>query len=237
MNHLGISRATRVAFRFSRVLACCFLAGHLTAGAQQAERSSAKVGTTVSAGFFGQFTSSAVVPNGNSEGASVSGGTLLGFQRSYRSYLGYDVNYGYTRYSDLYSFYKTPPPAGITVSTGMHELSAAYRIQGPTLPFHLDSFADAGTGMLIFSPSTGLVYNPPVQGAGVTPVPVAVKTQIRMPVLFGGGFSLPLPNRFGAQFEYRGLLYRAPSFGQGSGFETGRNMITSEPAVSFFYKF
>jgi hypothetical protein len=237
MAHPCLCRAARAALRSSCAIFLCFAACCAATRAQEASKIPSKIDNTVSIGAFGQLTNSAVVPGGNSEGASGSFGTLLSFHSSYRWDLGYDINYGYTRYSDQYSFYKTPPPAGINVATGMHELTAAYRIQGPTLPFHLASFAELGTGMLVFSPSSAIISQDPVENPFATPIPTWVKTQIRVPILFGGGVNLPLPNHFGVRLEYRGLFYPAPSFGQGSGFETKRNMITSEPALSINYKF
>jgi hypothetical protein len=237
MDHPWLRRIARTAFRSSCAVFLCFSAFYRTIHAQEATKTPAKIDMTVSVGTFGQLTNSAVIPQEVREGASSSFGTLLSFHSSYRWDLGYDINYGYTRYSDLYSFYKTAPPAGINVATGMHELTAAYRIQGPVLPFHLESFAELGTGMLIFSPSSAIISPNPDEGPYATPTPVWVKTQIRVPILFGSGVNLPLPNHFGARLEYRGLFYPAPSFGQGSGFETKRNMITSEPALSLYYKF
>lgn len=237
MHHHGPSRAARAALRYCCVIFLSILASHDAIHAQEATKSSTGNDMNLSVGYFGQFTNSAVVPYGNKEGASDSSGALLSFHRSYRWYLGYDINYGYTRYSDQYSFYGRPPHSGIDVMTGMHELTAAYLIKGPSLPLRLKPFAELGTGMLIFSPSSATIYESP--SAGITPSSsVPVSTQIRVPVLFGSGFDLPLPSKhFGARFEYRGFLYPAPSFGQGAGFETKRNMITSEPAISVYYKF
>jgi len=79
------------------------------------------------ASIFGQFTGTT---NGNSikDSPTDSLGGLATVRQSFHPWLGYEVNYSYTRFTERYSTI----PFG--VQNNVHEVSGAYLLQGPTIP-------------------------------------------------------------------------------------------------------
>src|SRR5277367_2196971 len=122
--------------------------------------------------IFGQF-SGTTSGNGVTDSPTESLGTLATFRQSFHPWLGYEVNYSYTRFSEKYS---TIPFA---VQNNVHEVSGAYLLQGPTIPFlGLQPFGAVGVGALIFLPTTtgGQKYN----------------QQTRVPLLYELGVNYPI---------------------------------------------
>ena len=96
--------------------------------------------------FFGQFTGS-TSGNGIRDVPSVSAGGLVSFRQPFRPWLGYEVNYSYTRFSEAFS---TQP---FHVQDNLHEASGAYLVQGPKL-LGFQPFASAGLAYLLFLPTS-----------------------------------------------------------------------------------
>ena len=199
----------------------------------------------ISAGIFAQLghaTSNSVTH----QTTSLSAGALFSFHQSYHWWLGYDVNYGYTSFSEQYrdGVYGVGCPASVTpgpcgsfgyanVHTGMHELTAAYLVSAPVHPLGLRPYGEAGVGELIFSPT-----NTTVTFSNAPESPLAVSTQHRIAALYGAGFNAPiLTSHLGARFEYRNLWYTAPSFGNHGALDSTRAMLTQEPVASVYFKF
>jgi hypothetical protein len=168
-----------------------------------------------SVNVFGQF-SGTVSGNGITDTPSVSLGGLGTFRQSFKPWLGYEVNYSYTRFSEAY----TGQP--FAVQNNLHEVTGAYLVQGPKL-LGFQPFATVGTGWLIFLPtSVGGQHN---------------HQQYRMPLLYELGVNYPLvANRFGARFEYRGLVYSAPDYNLPQ-YKTGGTRQTAEPTVGLYLRF
>src|ERR1700684_538835 len=97
---------------------------------------------------FGQFSGTSN-GDGVKDSPTDSLGTLATFRQSFHPWLGYEVNYSYTRFTEKYSTI----PFG--VQNNVHEVTVAYLLQGPTLPIlGLQPFGAVGTGALIFLPTT-----------------------------------------------------------------------------------
>src|SRR6202046_2351242 len=77
---------------------------------------------------FGQFSGTSN-GNGVKDSPTYSTGTLATFRQSFPPWLGYEVNYSYTRFTERYNTI----PFG--VQNNMNEVTAAYLVQGPSLPF------------------------------------------------------------------------------------------------------
>jgi hypothetical protein len=167
------------------------------------------------ANAFGQFTGT-VTGNNITDKPSVSAGGLVTFRQSFKPWLGYEINYSYTRYSEAY----TGQP--FSVQDNVHEATGAYLFQAPKL-FGFQFFATAGTGYLLFLPTTvGGQHN---------------HQQGRMPFLYELGVNYPiLTDHFGARFEYRGLIYTAPGFNEPF-LATDKTRQTSEPTVGLYAHF
>jgi opacity protein-like surface antigen len=166
---------------------------------------------------FGQSTGT-VNANGIRDNPTESMGALATFRQSFHPWLGYEVNYSYTRFTERFSNI----PFG--VQNNVHEVTVAYLVQGPTLSFlGLQPFATVGTGALIFLPTTvgGQKYN----------------KQTRVPVLYEVGVNHSLfTSHLGLRFQYRGLLYGTPDFNAPM-LTTNTRRQTSELSLGAYLRF
>jgi opacity protein-like surface antigen len=142
---------------------------------------------------FGQSSGSSS-GNGIQDNPTESMGALATVRQSFHPWLGYEVNYSYTRFTEKYSNI----PFG--VQNNVHEVTVAYLLQGPSLPIlGLQPFGTIGTGALIFLPTTtgGQKYG----------------KQTQVPLLYELGVNYPiLTSHLGLRFQYRGLVYTTPDF-------------------------
>jgi opacity protein-like surface antigen len=166
---------------------------------------------------FGQFTGTSN-GDGIKDNPSESLGTLATFRQSFHPWLGYEVNYSYTRFTEKYSNI----PFG--VQNNVHEVSGAYLLQGPKIPFlGLQPFGAIGFGALIFLPTT-------VGGQKYT-------QQTRTPILYEFGVNYPiLTSHIGLRLQYRGLNYKTPDF-NATLLTTGARRTTSEPSAGAYFRF
>ncbi len=167
--------------------------------------------------MFGQFSGTSN-GNGIQDTPTDSLGVLATVRQSFHPWLGYEVNYSYTRFSWKYSTIPFP------VQNNLHEVSGAYLLQGPTIPFlGLQPFGAVGVGALIFLPTTtgGQKYN----------------QQTRVPLLYELGVNYPiLTSHLGLRFQYRGLVYKTPDFNSAS-LTTNARRQTSEPSLGAYLRF
>jgi opacity protein-like surface antigen len=167
--------------------------------------------------ILGQFSQSSN-GNGVQDNPTDSLGALATVRQSFHPWLGYEVNYSYTRFSERYS---TIPFA---VQSNLHEVSGAYLLQGPTIPLlGLQPFGAVGVGALIFLPTTvgGQKYN----------------QQARVPILYEVGVNYPiLTSHLGLRLQYRGLSYKTPDFNSAP-ITTNSRRQTSEPSVGAYLRF
>jgi opacity protein-like surface antigen len=167
--------------------------------------------------IFGQFSGTSS-GNGVQDSPTDSLGVLATVRQSFHPWLGYEVNYGYTRFSERYSTI----PFG--VQNNVHEVSGAYLLQGPTLPIlGLQPFGAVGVGGLIFLPTTvgGQKYN----------------QQWRVPLLYELGVNYPIiTSHLGLRLQYRGLVYKTPDFNSAL-ITTNARRQTSEPSVGAYLRF
>ena len=166
---------------------------------------------------FGQSTGT-VNANDIRDHPTESMGALATVRQSFHPWLGYEVNYSYTRFTERFSTI----PFG--VQNNVHEVSVAYLVQGPTIPIlGLQPFATVGTGALIFLPTSvgGQKYN----------------KQTRVPLLYEVGVNCPIiTSHLGLRFQYRGLLYKAPDF-DAPLLTTNARRQTSELSLGAYLRF
>jgi hypothetical protein len=199
-----------------------------------------------SLGIFGQLTpartptETADFLNGTAydqtvQRTSPSVGVLGTFHQSFRSWLGYSVNFGYSRFSEQYSqgtYFPNPsmPTQPISsfsygaIGTNMYELTGAYLIQRPRAK-RFDTFGQLGGGILSFLPMHD-------------PSPYAV--QFRPTMLFGAGINYKLSKHWELRAEYRGLFLKNPDFhGEGASSVPVSKLftVTNEPTMSIVYRF
>ena len=199
-------------------------------------------GTDVALGLMGQITfarnptSSAVSAEGStvsqlSTSQSPSAGKLVTFHRGYKPYFGYNVNFGYTRFTQINSFGQrfTPAPgvstmpnalfSGVSLDTRMYEMSAAYAFDGPRSK-RFRSLGQVGAGELVFQPIHSSV---------------SAELKSCAAIVFGMGGEYDVSPHVSIRAEYRGLFYRTPT---GKDFP-GRRLytVTNVPAISIVYRF
>jgi opacity protein-like surface antigen len=168
---------------------------------------------------FGQF-SGTTNGNGIEDKPTYSSGVLATGRQSLHFWLGWELNYGYTRFAERFK----APTYGIQVQENMHEVTGAYLVQGPTVPIlGLQPFGAVGVGALVFLPTTvgGQRYN----------------QQTRVPILYEVGVNYPiLTSHLGLRLQYRGLSYKAPDYNAVQT-TTGARRQTSEPSVGAYFRF
>jgi hypothetical protein len=166
---------------------------------------------------FGQFSGTSN-GNGIQDSPTDSVGALATFRQSFHLWLGYEVNYSYTRFAERY----TTPTYGVQVQNNLNEVSGAYLVQGPSF-LGLQPFGAVGVGALIFLPTTtgGQKYS----------------QQARVPLLYEFGVNYPiLTSHLGLRLQYRGLSYKTPDF-NATLLTTGARRTTSEPSVGAYFRF
>lgn len=201
--------------------------------------------TDVSLGLLGQMTFARnpatftvypewTVANQQSQAASPSAGALFTFHGAMKPYLGYNVNFGYTRFTQTdsegsgYVLGQTTqtPPGGSSFSAGaldthMYELTLAYAFYGPRSK-RFRTFGQLGGGGLFFEPiDTKFAHQ-----------------ETRPTMVFGAGAEYDISRHFSVRAEYRGLFYKMPDFGIDNGFPKQRLFsVTNTPAISLVYRF
>jgi opacity protein-like surface antigen len=204
-------------------------------------------GVDVSLGVFGQLTDTrtaitldqiqiATSTTQRTQGTSPSAGVLGTLHQSFRPWLGYNVNLGYTRFSENYSYGSALVPSNNstvvrpvssfsqgTIGTNMYELTIAYVVEGPRNK-RFSTFGQFGGGGLFFLPTQS---NSPAS------------QQTRPTMVFGVGMNYKLTNHLDVRAEYRGLFYKGPDFAYSlSTFPiTKLFTVTNTPAVSLVYRF
>ena len=192
---------------------------------------------SLSVGVTAQLTATRTSNQLNSQnivGTTPSAGFLATFQQQIRPLLGYDINFGYTKLTENYerNLGTFDPSLGVTtgrftrgsIPSNVFEISSAYTVKRPQNGSRFQPFAEAGGGVLIFSPTVA-----PFEG----------HASYRAAFLFGGGVDYRLNANWRLRAEYRGLLYKYPDFGAViSPVPTSKFFtVTSEPTISLQYHF
>jgi opacity protein-like surface antigen len=160
--------------------------------------------------------------NGLDQAVTNSGGVLASFRYRVRDHSTLELNYGYTRDSQIYS--STSAFTFQEQQANVHELTAAYVYQ-----LHgrkkLNPFVLGGGGLLMFHPltaSTHSLLDPDTDNQGT--------------FLYGLGANYRLNDRLGLRFQFRGLIYKAPDFGVSTA-STGSWTHTGEPSIGLTLRF
>lgn len=164
---------------------------------------------------FGQSTSSSS-GNGIRDSPTESMGGLASVRQTFKPWLGYDVNYSYSRFAERYS---TLP---YSVQNNVHEATAAYLVEGPKLLF-IKPFASVGGGWMVYLPTASGGQH--------------LNQQFQPTLLYELGVNYPLAtSHVGVRFQYRGLVHKTPGFNR-TALTTGALRQTSELAAGFYLRF
>jgi outer membrane immunogenic protein len=184
--------------------------------AQEAARQEVSVQET---GFFTKNSSG----NGISQTSTASSGLLIGYRYHFNKLISAEVNYGFTRDSQVYSGIAPAIAFGriqSNVNTATADLVVALPNFGRFHPYVL-----GGGGALVFSPTGNINASMPGQS-----------TQAAGAFLYGAGTDFALTHHIALRAEYRGYVYKAPSFSVAS-FNTDTWTHTAQPSIGFVYRF
>lgn len=151
----------------------------------------------------------------------------LHYQKS--PFVGFEVNYGYVRYTENYTLTSTaqsPPGSSsyvLGIQTNQDEITVGYRAQSRSQYFGLQPFAAVGAGTILFKPTSG----------GGQRLP----NQYRAGYYYAVGAEAPLLGpHFGVRGQFRQVFYYAPDFLENYLTDKQRQ-ITSEPTIGVFLRF
>lgn len=134
--------------------------------------------------------------NGINNRATDTGGFLIGYRYHINRWLSAEADYGYGRNTQLYS--ENVPGR---VQANLHQITGSAVIHLPGFG-KVYPYALAGGG--------GLIFDPTNNAGGVFP---GATQQTRGALLYGGGADYNLTRHWSLRAEYRGYVYKAPSFG------------------------
>jgi hypothetical protein len=162
-----------------------------------------------------------------------SAGALGSFRQTFKPWLGYSVNFGYTRAAEHYTnnagFGSAGSATNFSIPANLYEISASYVAEKKLSP-RLRAFADVGAGAMIFLP-----VHRGADAATFVPNRADVPFTNYRPMGVGGiGFDYSLTPHLGLRAEYRGQLYKYADYGN----VLPRNVtVTSAPTFSLTYNF
>jgi outer membrane immunogenic protein len=166
-------------------------------------------------GFFTNDTRG----NGVQDHATDTGGFLIGYRYNFNRWLAAEANYGYDRNTQVY-FGSTPA----RVQSDIHQVTGAAVVKLPGF-VRIQPYALAGGGVLVFNP-TGSAS---ASFAGAS-------EQTRGTFLYGVGADYVLAKHWSIRAEYRGLVYKAPSFSL-AGLNTDSWTHTAQPSAGIVFRF
>jgi opacity protein-like surface antigen len=165
---------------------------------------------------------------GSSTDVYVSANRAFGALASYRFMLtpssALEVNYGITYQNTIH--FKSNSDYNTFVATRTQEVSGAY-VQ--SFNFHkFNPFIEGGGGAYIFLP----ILNSGTNGEYAHDV----KQQTQMGLLYGGGIAYEISPSFDIRAEYRGIVSKVPTFGNGQ-FATNKWYNIYNPVIGVAYHF
>ncbi len=152
------------------------------------------------------------------QNTTTSAGVLFQLGLHPKPWAGVELNYGYSRYSELYSFNYTSTAATQTlrVPVSTNEATAAYQFHPKHIP--LQPFVNIGGGAIDFYPAFA-------------------NNQWRAAGLVETGLDLPTPNKHIAlRLQGRALIYRAPNF-TNAAISTRSWRSTEEPSAAIVFRY
>jgi opacity protein-like surface antigen len=194
-----------------------------------------QVETTISLGATGQLTATRIHDTSTqfvTESLSPSAGLFATFRQSFKPWLGYSVNFGYTRATYRYTSGAPVPFTGITgenfIPNDVYETSISYIAQ-KHLTGRIALFGEAGAGAMSFASINRDIRSTP----GATALTYR-SNNFRPEGIAGVGLDYRLAHGLSLRAEYRGLFIKYPDYGSGV---TRLATVTSEPVLSVTYNF
>ena len=192
------------------IVACIALLS-LRAVAQEVRSEVSVQGT----GFFTKDASG----NGIRDKATETGGLQIGYRYYITRWLAAEANYGYDRNTQSYI-----GSISARVQSNIHQITGSAVVKLPGFA-RIQPYALAGGGGLMFDPTN----NAGGTSAGAT-------SQTRGAFLYGGGADYAFTRHLSLRAEYRGFVYKAPSFNLAS-LKTDTWTHTAQPSVGIVFRF
>jgi outer membrane immunogenic protein len=170
-------------------------------------------------GSFSALIPPYIAGNGANLHATVGFGTLISYRYLLTPSSGLEVNYQYAQQVQHF----TNPTNNNTIHDRFQEISGAYV---HSFVFrNWNPFLEAGIGGFI---------NSPINDQKTTLQGLSRNTNVGF--LYGGGIAYELSPSFDIRAEYRGLVYKTPTFGE-KNFSTGRYYNVYNPVIGIAYHF
>jgi len=167
---------------------------------------------------------SALIPpyiagNGAQLHATVGFGGLFSYRYLLTPSSGLELNYQYAQQVQHF----TNPTNNNTVHDRFQEISGAY--VHSFIFRNWNPFVEAGVGGFLFRPIDDSKTN--LQG---------LSGNTNVGAMYGAGFAYEISPSFDIRAEYRGLVFKTPTFGVNN-FSTGRYYNVSDPVIGIAYHF
>jgi outer membrane immunogenic protein len=157
--------------------------------------------------------------NGVQNKATETGGVLIGYRYNINRWLAAEANYGYAR--NTQEFFGGAPAR---VQANVHEVTGSAVVKLPGFK-RVQPFGLAGGGGLVFDPT---------RNAGGTFSDAT--WQAKGAFLYGGGADYVFSKHLSFRAEYRGFVYKAPSFNLAS-LNTDKFTHIAQPSAGFVFRF
>ncbi|MGB7188542.1 MAG: outer membrane beta-barrel protein [Acidobacteriaceae bacterium] len=164
-----------------------------------------------------------IVGNGAHLNATVGQGVLISYRYLLTPRSGLELNYQYAQEVQHFRI----PTNNVLVHNRFQEMSGAY--VRSFIFRNWNPFVEVGIGGFVYSPIDDSKTN-------TTGISSTLSRNTNIGMLYGGGFAYEISPSFDIRAEYRGLVFKTPTFGQ-TNFSTGRYFNVSDPVIGIAYHF
>jgi|SRR6185437_1751032 len=163
----------------------------------------------------------AIVGNGAHLNATVGQGALISYRYLLTPRSGLELNYQYAQEVQHFRI----PTNNLSVHNRFQEVSGAY--VRSFIFRNWNPFLEVGIGGFIYSP---------IDDSKTTTSSLGLSRNTNVGMLYGGGFAYEISPSFDIRAEYRGLVFKTPTFGYNN-FSTGRYYNVIDPVIGIAYHF
>jgi hypothetical protein len=149
-------------------------------------------------------------------------GALVTLRYIVSPFVGFEGNYGYSRYTDTFTPFGVPGSSA-GVQQNASEYTLGYVVHTRKQHFGVNPFASAGLGSMVFRPTPGGGEALPEQARAVYYFSVGAETTVLSP-------------HFGIRAQYRQVFFKAPDF-ETNYLTIQQHTTTFEPGFGFFLRF
>jgi hypothetical protein len=179
----------------------------------------------VALGIFNKASSGTAIVNGKPTTVNLSpgntAGALVNLRYTASPYVGFEFNYGYSRYTDTFTPFGTQPQGGVQQNAS--EYTFGYVVHPRKQFFGFQPFISGGAGTTVFRPTPGGGLALPEQARATYYFSVGAETTVLSP-------------HFGVRAQYRQVFFKAPDF-ETNYLTIQQQTTTFEPGFGFFLRF